>query len=742
MAAGSMNIPEGFVLEKNEDSPAISIPEGFVLEKETENIPTKGRLAQEIGVPWWAEDAFLGPIAEFARGYGEASASLFGKLDSASRFLGEITGTKSGGMFKEFERSAKQFAESIPETSQNPINKFVFQMGGSALPIAVEFGLARGGNVAKFATIGAIEEYGKEEDPTILTGGKAVIRGATEGAIIGMAIPSAVKAFTKAVDLTMTAGKTAAKNFLTFITGNKAVAKDFVNNPEKYNVNPFTGKVKTTEDIVAENKIIRQQIKDQTDIEKEMFRFKQQRDKQIFDNKLKDSEKKLVAARTEMVQNVESKKKEAVDAIIKKNESAIAESNRVLNEKSTSVFGGALEKYNLLKKEYGENVGLAIEDAQKLKPGFSVPFDIVKNKFDASIKNSPFSVVNGKVQPVTAISSGATDLRQINVLRKEILSKSEDGFTLRYLQDVKRAAHEKASQAHNAGKHELRLFWQDLAKSLDPAKIVEENKGMSLMFPGISKANQEFSVFIKKYDRAMDAFYTKNALGEYVPDVNKGLSAIIKNDKTIMNEMKIADSALPNQDRILPSVASLIQDAERIAIQQKANVKFVKNRFKEEKRAFEKAAKESEERLKKENRFSSLSEKQNSVLKMRDFMSKKNAENAKVEMQLDDAERFYGGLDALRHLKAGGSTGASILQHLLGYGGVLPMLTGVFREAALPSAIGFAAMSPKVASPAIKGLIGVGRTIKRETHKAANVLRRPLSEQIIGRSYKKEQEQD
>jgi len=620
-------------------------------------IKTKKYLAETIGIPQWAEDAVVGPIAETIRGFASGTASFYNKLDAASKFVENTTGLKRGGIFQDWSEQAKSFADSIPETKQNPFNKFVFQAVGGTVPVLTQFSTTPGGNIAKFAALEAIEEYGKLEDPNFKEGTAALLEGSMSGATVGMAFGSAPALFTKAKEVMAKAGKSAAKKFITFITSNKELSKDFVKNPDKYSV--FKKTIKTQDTIKQENYIIEQELKKKHRIEKESFNLKQNNDKFLSGEAIKESKNNLSQVRTDTINDMASKKKLSLETILKTNERAIESSNQALNRDVTSFMDNTLNKYKLLKQQKGEAVGEAIRAASEQNPSSTIPFSAVDSKIRSVVKESPFKFAKRSskkagikepnlLEPRTAISADTNDIKQINALMNEIDSMRSVGFPLLYLQELKNSAYEKAAIANTAGKNEVRIFWQKLAKAVNPAEIVTKDKALSKQFSNIAKANNEFSTFLKQYDRAMDGYFKKNALGEYVPDVNKALTSIIKGDTVTIREMKLADMALPQEDRILPGIKNLLNQADDIVMKQKANVNLVKNRFELEEKSFKKSSKQALDNLAKEQRFVSQEEKNKSVLKLREFISSQEDEYNAVRNKLAEAELFYKNQDKLR----------------------------------------------------------------------------------------------
>jgi hypothetical protein len=699
---------------------------------------TKKYLAETLGIPQWAEDAVVGPIAETVRGFAIGTSSFYNKLDAASKFIENTTGLKRGGIFQDWSEQAKQVAEAIPETQQNPFNKIVFGAAGSTPAVLSEFATVPGGNITKFATLQAIEEYGKLEDPNFVEGSAALLKGSRDGATVGMAFGAAPVLLTKARDVLAKIGKSAAKKFITFITGNKELAKDFVKNPDKYSV--FKKPINTSENIKKEIKETEQLFKKKHRVEKESFKFKQDRDKLLISEQLKDAKNNLSQARIETINDMSSKRKASLESIMRTNEKAIQESNMALNQNATNFMDNTLAKYNLLKKQKGEAVGAAIDLLKEQNPNATIPFKNVNTSVRSVIKKSPFEFVgkrgNELLKPTTAISAEAKDLKEINSLIIELRSMRKEGFKPYYLQKLKEAAHEKAAIAHNAGKDKLRIFWQDIAKAVNPAEIVSKDQVLSKRFSNLAEANKDFSIFTKSYDRAMGKYFKKNELEEFVPDVNKALTAVAKGDTVTIREMKLADMALPQEDRILPKFQKLLQQADDLATKQKANVKLVKNRFDMEQREFKKASKEAINNLAKEQRFATQTEKQRGVVKLREFIESQEDEYNLVKNKLDESLSFFEAQESLRQFGAS-SGGAGILQHILGFSGIAPIFSGQIRAGA---AAGFFALSPQVASPTIKGALRAGQVIGRGVQAATPILSRPEVGQVVGTRILKENE--
>ena len=685
-----------------ENSDKISAKQQFMTE-DVHKVKDRGTLGNI------AEASVVGPGKEIARGFAKGVSSFYGMLDTVANLTDTLSGQeRTTNLFKNWSEQTARDAEAVPESDIPEWSKVIFETVGRTPPILTEFALAPGGEGAKFALTGAIQEYRESEnklDPTsLLTGG---IKGAIVGTLAGPVI-------NRGIELLRTVGRGAAKKYIAFVTGSKELADDFVKNINKYKIGSQKG-IKSLKDIKIENDAKRTALKNEIKSDINIVKTKNLRQEQILDSQMKDTVFKHKEANTATKQALDNNNAEAIEAATNKSVQTIKESTGVLNAKATNVMDGALSEYKVVKKRLGENVGNAVKEASNQAPGATISHSTVMNKVNKTLEQSPFKSTSGyfkpkEFKPNTSISADNTDVTGLNNLMKELSAYKKEGFPIKYLQDLKNAARDQAGKAYKAGNNQLGKMYSDLAKDVNPATIIESSEALSSKFPNIAEANKQFSSMIKKYDTAMDMYFTKNALGEYVPDVNKALNKIATGDTVAVRQMKAADRLLPKESRIYPKVESLIKDAERVAVEHKATIKSLKKRFK--------AGKDSLNKTQKQD-IHNLSKKQTSIKQERKISlaenakildEKKSAVYDSVDKQLTKLEKFYEAQEALNSATAH-SGGAGILQHLFGFGGILPLFTGNFSGRNVGAAAGFFALSPKLASHLTKTGLKAGGAI-------------------------------
>jgi len=653
-------------------------------------------------------DAIVEPLVSVSRGFHTGTANFYGMLDTVANLPDLLSGQdRTVNIFRKWQEQMEETARSIPESRVSPLSNIIFETAGSALPTLTSFASVPGGDVAKFAVTKAIDEYQETGSPV------GLITGGIKGAIEGKLIPVVVNA---GINLMKNVGKGAAKAYIKFITKSEEIADDFVNSVGKYNVSPFK-KIKSLEQTKADNHIRLKELNQNIKSDISVVKTKNLRQEQILDAQMKESLVAHKEANIALKQGVATRNAATIEAATNKSMAAIKNSTSVLNTKATVSMDGALSEYKVVKKRLGENVGNAIKEASNKAPGSTISHSTVMNKVNKTLEQSPFKSTSGyfkpkEFKPNTSISADNTDVTGLNNLMKELSAYKNDGFPIKYLQDLKNAARDQAGKAYKAGNNQLGKMYSDLAKDVNPATIIESSKSLSSKFPNIAEANKQFSSMIKKYDTAMDMYFTKNALGEYVPDVNKALNKIASGDAVAVRQMKLADRALPENLRIFPKVQGLLNETEKVAVANKATIKSLKNRIKAEQSALDKASRKSQNALTnkqlkiKQERKIALGENIKTQTKM------KNDVLNTVEKQLTKEEKFLHELETLRNFTPPNGGLANMLQRVLGYGSILPVLTGSPVGSAVGAA-GFFALSPKLTTPIIKGAINTGRSADR-----------------------------
>ena len=200
-----------------------------------------GQVAERVTV-----DALIAPLTEVARGLHKGAASFYSKLDATAQLIEKIPGVgKRGGLFENISEQQERAAENIPDTEMHKIPETAYEIIGRIPSIVTEFALARSAlsaakipqilqarqagaltEPAEFALIGALDEYAKNPETASLA------EGARKGAIIGMTFPIALRG----MKFLWNFGKGTASRWIEFVTGNRKLAKEFVENPRQFNL--------------------------------------------------------------------------------------------------------------------------------------------------------------------------------------------------------------------------------------------------------------------------------------------------------------------------------------------------------------------------------------------------------------------------------------------------------------------------------------------------------------------------
>lgn len=672
------------------------------------------------------------PLVAFERGFARGGASLFGKLDLAAEFVSNITGTTKGGLFEDFEKTLSNRAQSLPETGLNPVAKTIFEIAGSTPPILSEFAalklpggiakdLGRLSDVGKLAFLGAVESFRKER----------TAKSATEGALTGAALSAGFQSIGPAFKLLYSRGESVAKGFIKFVTGDRRTAKEFVRNPGKFNLNAF-GKTKSHQEIIDENKILKENAKIKMNDEKFAFSQKAKREQTLLSNKLSDAEAKLSSTQTDIRQNLKVEKAQTVAEASNSANEAVKNYNNSVKDKLVGIYDNALGKFNLIRKQAGEAVGDAIETTINTNPGASIPFKIVNSRIQKTIKKlSPFEIKNGVVEPRTVISADPGKVKIFQAMIDDIANKKSDGgFHIKYLQNMKDDLRNLAGKAFKEGDNRLGVMYKQLANDMNPATIVSDNPILAKNLSDIARANKEFSTLVPRYERAMKNFFRKDAEGNFIPDPQKATSIIGRNDKTLIREMKMADQALPAEDRLVPKVTELMRSADRALEKEQSIVKMIKRKARDEQFALKRATQEASKRLKQQNRLLSQQDKERTALEIHQFNTAKTREYDQIVKKMVDAEEFLRQQDLLRKGRAQGFSG--LLQNILAFSSLTPTFrgAGIVSPGAL---IGAGALSPISAANIIKPLLKTSKGIDAAIQPVLNNqdLQRLLSSSVM-----------
>lgn len=642
-------------------------------------------------------------------GFYQGTESLFDKMDSAVKLIENSTGLRRGGLFEDLANQSEIMQNIIPDDGKDNISSTVFNFIGQTPAILAEFAAIPTGKLkpiaslaAKTGIISALEEYNNEETPGALAEG--AIKGVTIGAVTG----GTFKALSKGFELLGKFGPKAAETWVKLTTGDAKLAKDFVKNPKKYNLNLF-GKTKTNDDIIKEFKnkkdLVNQEYKQSIDTFKDKFITK----KEILKAKQIEAKSLVKEAQTTAKESLNTRNKITIDNVLDKSAKAIDKANQSLKEEAYSIIESAGEKYKLIRKRSGDAVNVAIQEMAQLNPNARINSNLIIPKINSIIqKESPFKLSfdrsKGRFVTKTAASSDAPDVNKFNLIMDEIMTMGKTGFPPMYLQDLKKATKDLATNAFSSGKNELGRTYQSLSNLVNPANIVSSNPSLQKTFHSIAKANKEYSSLIPKYEEAMKNYFKKDATGNMIPDIGRAINAVKSNDISAIRQMRKADLALPIEDRILPKIQQLVKNLDKVNSDNISMVKLSKRKAQQMKSKLLEANRNALKEISKSQRKETFDLSQKNRMKLKSFISKEKENLDKIINSLDQQEKFLLDQNHLRQFITQGKGFFPTLQRANIFGVVGSSSVGRY-DVATAAGLNVALLSPKVAAAVSKPLL-------------------------------------
>jgi len=659
------------------------------------------------------KDAFVGAGTEIMRGYHQQNADTYENLAMVDKT----------GASKAIADNAQITADSLPETNMGSVGVGDFQMPvasmyqtiGRVPGATAEFlMLNKATNALKVpaaikAAFGDIKATGQMSDAVTLGIQSAInefrqsdsfARAANafgSGASTSLVFSIGAEAIPKALEIGKNMGRSAAKAFLKGVTGDEKFAEEFVKNPMKFNLNPFS-KVRSFADVEKENTAKMTMLKDE-------LRTK------VSDMKFENAEKKAQLSReldTEMF-NLKDKNKHLKESISGKAkvdiDKAHAESTKAFESTVDLVhtslhddFNNTLTKVEAIKESYGKQVGQAVDNITNKDPFSRVGMTRYLAKFNEVAEKNGYKLVGGKVTPM--YGQGTADEETMRFLQKnldDVKSVAEfSGIPLEFAQKKK----ELWQKMGYAGNTPAANVAKQLSGALNPVNLADDIVGnnISKEIGMLKQANKEYSELIPRYDEAIKNFTKTDASGNPIADFQKVLNAVRNNDKTILKQVVKADSLLPVEDRLLPKAkiaASRLSQAEMVKI---ANVRLAKRKATEEMSKLNHSIREQEFKLKLANREGKTYEAQRLKKKLTEM---ETIEKAKLQKTIETLEADT---EFIRQQQLARSFTPPGTRRTIQAGSVLTALTSAATNPmfAIGGAVGSVALSPKVAAAGTK----------------------------------------
>jgi len=748
------SVPDDSVSKKEKGSPIVSLdqaPDDNFSQQNDGTLSKVGNFAKEVG------GATRDTGIELMRGFQEGGANMLDSADAVARLLAKFVGdpSASSGTFKQAADQVRVSTDKyLPETNLPSGFKKAYNFIGEVPAMAAEFALAR---KALTSSMNPFERsFGKLKAPNELTDAAAIGvqsaihefknspeyaslgKGFAQGSTLGLAFG----AIPKAVELGSKLGKGAAYNFIKAVTGDEATARAFVENPLKFNTNPFS-KTKSISHVTEENKL-------------KLEELKQVHDDIIFDARIKISEKKQDLARTidEKYNSIKESNRQILKSVNDKSKIDIENVARKASEDHASTvdaikaglhddFTNTAAKLQLIRKTSGEQVGQAVDnivtkdifskiDAEgylnRFKKvaddnGFEVHFNIKEVPVGpGDLMNSAPSKIPGKPVIVPKFGQGSSDDAVREILQSnldDIMSVAgKDGIPLGFAQGKKQLL----QQSGYAGEGLVANVQKQLSGALNPAKMTDLIKGKNISeeLAMLNKVNKEFSDLVPRYEEALKNYTKLDASGKPIADFERAVKAVQRNDVVAIRQMRKADSALPPEDQLLPKIQEAVGKLKQADTVQLSNVRLAKRKAKDALDQITTNIREKEAKLRVTNKTSRQAESRKLQEELNRLRTTERTKLQETADRLNREETFLKQQDSLRSFFGKGRAGNLQTVSVLGLGGSMATqvhnpnpiaaLTGVM------SAAGTLIPSPVVGSNTLKAL----RTIIGGPAKAAS----------------------
>lgn len=643
-------------------------------------------------------------------------------------------------------------AKSLPETKMSPSAKAVYNFTGAAPIMLGEF--ESGKAVLQFAKVpqmlaskfGNIPAVGQMTESMVLAAQGAVQgykdkgwKGAVEEGIIGaeagLSIPIVIKAAKGAIGAAMPIvkewGLKSGAWVIKQLTGDEALAKDFIANPTKYNVNLFKG-VSSLKALENENKMRLDEIRAKNNLDIENLHIKQSAERETFNSKLDQSRYQLMAANDMAKQSLAESSRVSLDNMVQKSSQAFKDQKAAIESALHGNFTHAHQKLELISQAAGEQVGVAINNLIEKDPAAVVKTWSYLPKFAEILEKNQFQIVNNQIVPNVRSTIDKSTVMKLQTILDDIFDHTtEEGIPLGFAQKLKQGMQRMAYDGEaNIEKNILK----QLSGALNPARMVDDIVGRNIgpELKALAEANAKMTDLVPRYNEALKLYSKVDANGQIVPDFSMAINAVRRNDRAMLGRMYKADQALLEGDKFLPKVKRAAEDIRRAESIQASVVRNTRRKIQQEK-----ARLTAEIKKKTFEMNQAMREKKfNNSMKLRDQINhlkgERTAKLEALEMEYADAENFLKRQDTLRSFTppAEAGPGVKTLNTFAKYG----LMGGALSKSptiAGPAAAAFAATSPVVAANAINAGRGVVQGAKKLTQGAIDKARGEVLRKLL-----------
>ena len=273
---------------------------------------------------------------------------------------------------------------------------------------------------------------------------------------------------------------------------------------------------------------------------------------------------------------------------MKNSDATLKAKSKALKDEIFNTYDNVAQQYNIIKKEYGEAVGNAVDMTVQQDASKSIKSSYIDKNFNAAINAGPFKrtrTVN-RVSVFSENIAGAdkAQIKQLESMVQQYETLAREGkVSVQYLQNLKNHTNDLATQLYKSGNNKLATMYSEISKSVNPATIVEQNPMLAKDLKFIAKANAQYSKFIKGYENAVNVYFTRDANGALVPDIDKGIRAVATNDLKTMSAMRKADAVLPDGSKMLPKIKKANSDMLKFETEKDAVISGVRKKIRADK---------------------------------------------------------------------------------------------------------------------------------------------------------------
>ena len=689
---------------------------------------------------------------EFQRGLEKGFGRLVAEAGSLTRFgaLNLASGGALSNTLMKYGKGIELHAEDLPQTDLPPMGKATLQTAGEMIPAAGEFAAIEAAGVGRammqtakavgvYSANPAVAHYAKKLLKPLSAGSVFAVQQAVEettreghdlssiaeagqrGFALGMLADPIVE---RGLSLMQTGSKAAAKLYINAVTNSRFIAESFVNDPIRFSVfkkMPFVKDIQDAHRLVrAENERKMTMLAEDYKANQMAMTERHANEKFALDNEIKDS-KFALDSRIEMSKKaLERRSSESLEATRDEATKVFATQEANVQHGLQTNFEQFVEKAQTLKKFNEDQIELSFQNLLQKDPGALIHGETYMEGLHRVLRENGMPVVEGKIIP-----SGAESLAKAGRYQafyddvSKVAEENGGNIPLAWAMNTKGLLSRNAYQGGAVADPVL----AQLSGVLKPEKMVDSiiGKQVDAEVAHLAKAKHNYETFIPRYEEAIRQFSIKDAQGNATPSFSKALSAVLRNDTAVVNQIRKADMALPNRgDAMLPKLREAAKQVEEADVAKKRLITIEKRRISDateklhqeevglrKKLSEDTRKKNFESARKRQTELANLQKtKMADINKHKEFVDSLEKSMLYKEETLEINEKLRGAFAAGRtgNIQTGLTMGtiASGFAQSVGYGN--PVYTGA-------SAVGSVLMAPKVASNIVKAGLNTGQAI-------------------------------